>query len=249
MRFKFLTCEVFARQAYAIAATAPAVIDIELVDKGLHDTPDILRRALQERLDALPDDRYDAILLGYGLCSNATAGIRCQKAKMVIPRTHDCIAVSLGSRERYDHEFREHPGTFWYTPDYIERGGSDGAISLGSGDDQNMPQVYAEYVEKYGRDNADYLMEALGAWRENYERAVYVDALEVGAPDYRPQVREHAQRRDWDFVEMAGSLVMLRDLLLGNWDAERFLQIEPGQTLAATHAPNVMAIAGAEDGD
>jgi len=186
------------------------------------------------------------VLLGYGLCSNATAGIRCGTAKIVIPRTHDCIAICLGSRAIYDAEFREHPGTFWYTPDYIERGGSDGAIAMGSGDDQNMTQVYAEYVEKYGRDNADYLMEALGAWREHYERAVYIDAPEVGAPDYRPQVRDHAQRRDWDFVEMAGSLVMLRDLLLGNWDEERFLQIEPGQTLTPTHAPNVMDIARAE---
>ena len=250
MRFKFLTCEVFARQAYSIAASAPAVIDIELVDKGLHDTPDILRQELQKRLDALPDDRYDAILLGYGLCSNATVGIRCDKAKMVIPRTHDCIAVCLGSRERYDHEFREHPGTFWYTPDYLERGGSAGAITMGaSDDDRKMTEVYAEYVDKYGRDNADYLMEALGAWRENYERSVYIDTPEVNAPDYRPQVRERAARRDWAFVEMAGSLVMLRDLLLGNWDEERFLVLAPGETLAPTYAPNVMDIATAEIGE
>lgn len=237
MRYKLLTCEVFARQVYFLAAFAPAIIDIELVDKGLHEEPDKLRARLQERLDALPDGRYDAVLLGYGLCSNSTAGLLCPKAPMVIPRVHDCISIFLGSAERYGHEFREHPGTFWYAPDYVERGGGDaGSLSLGAaGDEHSMAKVYAEYVAKYGQDNADYLMQVMGAWRQHYDRAAYVAPQEMKMPDYRQEAREQAEQRHWQFVELEGSLVMLRDLLTGQWDPKQFLIVAPGRSLTPSN--------------
>jgi hypothetical protein len=243
MRYKLLTCEVFARQAYYLAAFAQDIIDIELVDKGLHEEPDKLRARLQERLNDLPAERYDAVLLGYGLCSNSTAGLVCPHAPMVIPRAHDCITVFLGSRERYSSEFRDHPGTFWYAPDYIERGGgSAGSLSLGVSDDEkSMAKVYQEYVAKYGQDNADYLMEVMGAWREHYERAAYVAPQEMEMPDYRPGVREQAERRNWAFVELAGSLVILRDLISGHWDDNDFLVIAPGDTLTPSNDASIVA--------
>jgi len=243
MRYKLLTCEVFARQVYYLAAFAPDIIDIELVDKGLHNEPDTLRARLQERLDALPEDRYDAVLLAYGLCSNSTAGLVCRQAPMVIPRVHDCISIFLGSAERYSDEFRGHPGTFWYTPDYIERGGGEsGSLSLGAaGDEHSMAKAYEEYVVKYGKDNADYLMEVMGAWQQHYKRAVYVDASEGAFPDYAPAVAGEADRRGWMFERLAGSLVLIRDLVDGRWDEERFLTVPAGETLAPTNDERIVA--------
>jgi len=233
-RFKALSCEVLARQMYYVAALAPAVIDVELVDKGLHSEPDVLRAELQRRLDALPRDGYDAVLLGYGLCSNSVAGLVCPVAPMVVPRAHDCITLYLGSADRYAAEFRANPGTYWYTPDYIERRGSSGTrAALGaSGDDKEMDAVYQEYVAKFGQDNADYLMEVMGAWRQHYNRAAYIDTEGIGLPDYTSEVQELAARRGWNFERVAGSLILVRDLLEGRWDEERFLIVPPGQTLS-----------------
>ena len=57
-----------------------------------------------------------------------------------------------------------------YAQDYIERDdGGGGSLALGSGVDTNVDEVYAEYVEKYGQDNADYLMEVMGAWKQHYK--------------------------------------------------------------------------------
>ena len=242
MRYKLLTCEVFARQVYYLAAFAPDIIDIELVDKGLHNEPDTLRARLQERLDALPEDRYDAVLLAYGLCSNSTAGLVCRQAPMVIPRVHDCISIFLGSAERYSDEFRGHPGTFWYTPDYIERGGGEsGSLSLGAaGDEHSMAKAYEEYVVKYGKDNADYLMEVMGAWQQHYDRAAYVVPSEMEMPDYRAGTREQAAHRGWQFVELEGSLILLHDLIRGQWDPRRFLVIPPGRTLTPSNDAAIM---------
>ncbi len=242
MRLKMLSCEVFARQIYYVAAFSPHVVDIDLVDKGLHTEPDRLREELQRCLDAVPVGRYDAILLGYGLCSNALARLTCPHTPMVLPRAHDCITLYLGSAERYACEFRATPGTYWYTPDYMERNVTVGRwVALGaSTTDADMEQVYREYVDKYGQDNADYLMEEMGAWQEHYSRAAYIETQEIALPDYSGQVREEAARRGWTFDKLAGSLVILRDLLEGRWDEARFLHVPPGQTIVPSYDARVV---------
>jgi len=243
VRLKMLSCEVLARQIYYVAALSPHVIDIELVDKGLHVEPERLHAELQRRLDAISAGRYDAITLGYGLCSNALAGLTCAHAPMVLPRAHDCITLYLGSAERYAREFRATPGTYWYTPDYIERGFSnDDWVALGAaGTEADMSKVYQEYVDKYGKDNADYLMEVMGAWKQHYSRAAYIETQELRLPDYTAGVREVAERRGWVFERLAGSLIILRDLLEGRWDAERFLRVAPGQTIVPSYDERIVA--------
>ncbi len=234
MHYRVIGCEVLARQLYYIAALAPHVIDIDLVAKGLHNEPDRLRAELQQRVLATDAAAYDAILLGYGLCSNSIVGVSHPRLPIVIPRAHDCITLYLGSAERYAAEFREVPGTYWYTPDYMERStkGSDHSVGLGaSGDDDQVQETYEEYVAKYGKDNADYLMEVMGAWKEHYTRAAYIDTADMTLPDYSEDARAVAERRGWTFSRLAGSIVILRDLVEGRWDAARYQVLEPGQTV------------------
>ena len=73
-------------------------------------------------------DDFEAILIGYGLCSNGIMGISSNKYKLVIPRAHDCITFLLGSKEKYSKYFTDMPGTYWYTMSWIECGAaSDGS--------------------------------------------------------------------------------------------------------------------------
>lgn len=243
MRLKLISCEVLARQVYYLAAFSSHVVDVELIAKGLHNEPDVLRAALQRSIDAIEPGKYEAILLGYGLCSNSIVGLRCAHTQIVVPRAHDCITLYLGSAERYAEEFRANPGTYWYTADYIERGG-DGAnvAALGTAaEEAQMSKVYEEYVQKYGKDNADYLMEVMGAWRQHYNRAAYIDTAEMRLPDYTAHVQELASRRGWNFERLVGSLIILRDLLEGHWDEGRFLIVPPGQTIAPTYDGRIIA--------
>jgi len=57
--------------------------------------------------------RHDAIVLAHGLCGEATAGLRAGSIPLVVPRSHDCITIFLGSRDRYTTEFTGNPGTYW----------------------------------------------------------------------------------------------------------------------------------------
>ena len=236
MYLKLISCDVLARPAYYCAAFSPHTVDIELLQKGLHAKPENLRAELSGLLAKIEPGQYDAILLGYGLCSNSIAGLCSAHTPIVVPRAHDCITLFLGSCERYASEFRANPGTYWYTPDYLERGSAAGdVVALGATVGDDMETVYAEYVEKYGKDNADYLMEVMGAWTQHYNRAVYIRTHEVTFPDLSSQVREVADRRGWNFVELAGSLILVRDLLYGAWDQERFLIVSPGHVIEPTN--------------
>jgi len=240
MRLKCLACDVLARPLYLNAAHSPHIVDIELFPRGLHNTPAILRSTLQDHIDAAAGQGYDAILMAYGLCGQATAGLVSQDIPVVVPRAHDCITIFLGSRALYVEQFEAYPGTYWYALDYMERDDGSGA-SLGSGMDTN-PSVYEEYVEKYGADNADYLMEVMGAWQAHYQRAAYID---MGAGDgsaVEDRARQDASARGWVFERVTGDMILVRKLIFGEWD-EDFLVLEPGQHLQMTYDDEVIGCA------
>ncbi len=250
MRLFCLSCEVLARPVYLCAAHSPHIVDIELFAKGLHNEPADLRARLQARIDQLAGSACDAIVMGYGLCGQATAGLIARDKPLVIPRAHNCITLFLGSRERYTYQFEHFPGTYWYAHDYIERSdGSPGALSLGSGSTTGLDKTYEEYVAKFGKENADYLMEALGAWQQHYKRAAYIELGVADGAAVEAQAEAEAQRRGWIFDRVASALVLIRRLLDGDW-ADDFLVVQPGQQVGMTYDEGVIGcmIAGASEG-
>lgn len=233
MRIRLISCEVFARELSLATATSPHVFDCRFVSFGLHDTPPRLREALQEEIDATEGRGYDAIVLGYGLCSRGTAGLEARSIPVIIPRMHDCITALLGSRARYNAEFGAHPGTYYYSPGWIER--KTGEVQQGSIDDayrQRDEDRFAEYVEKYGEDNARFLMEQESQWHANYSRAALIDMGIGDTEGYRRFTQQLATDRGWKYVELDGDTSMLRRLANGEWEGEDFLRVEPGQRIA-----------------
>ncbi len=246
MRLKCLACDALARIVYFCASQSPQIVDVELFRLGLHATPDELRARLQQRIDEIDADEFDGIIMAYGLCGKATSGLIAKNLPVVVPRAHDCITLFLGSRDLYQEQFENHSGTYWYTKDYIERGASSGtALSLGSGIDVNVHDVYDEYVEKYGKNNADYLMEVMGAWQSHYRRAAFIDMGVGDSSHVENQAQEEAIRRGWTFDRIAGDLVLIRRLVNGDWDND-FLVLEPGQELAMSFDDEVIKGIGEE---
>ena len=232
MKIKIISCEALAREFYLAAASSPHVIDTELLAFGLHNTPDDLRAAIQAAIDLSEGKGYHAIILGYGLCSRGTAGIRARSIPIVIPRMHDCITAFLGSRARYSAEFAAQPGTYYYSPGWIER--KEGDVDQGFIDihEKMYSERYAEYVRKYGEDNAKFLIEQEQQWYANYTRAAFID-MGMGAVDqYRRFTSELARERGWEYVELCGNMSLVERLANGDWDSEDFLVIQPGHSIA-----------------
>ena len=129
MRIKLIGCEVMFREICHLVARSGHQVDIEFLPKGLHDQKSAVMRArLQERIDAVSAADYDAIVLAYALCGNGLAGLEARAIPLVLPRAHDCIALFMGSRHRYQQYFDTHPGVYYKTSGWIERGEGPGGL-------------------------------------------------------------------------------------------------------------------------
>lgn len=226
-----LTCEAMARMVYAAAANTSHTITVQLFRQGLHDTPKRLRQTLQADIDAVPPDRYDAIVLAYGICGTATVGLSARHTPLVMPRAHDCITLYLGSRCRYQEEFDAHPGTYWYSHDYLERLEPGASTALGAAGLEDKAALREEYVAKYGEDNADYLLSVMDDWRSHYDRAVFIDTGTTGAEPYEAVAQRQAEEHGWQFERKTGNNRLIQLLLRGEWSDDEFLTVPPGHTI------------------
>jgi hypothetical protein len=235
MKIRCLSCEALARMVYIAAAHSPQMIDVDIIRLGLHNTPELLRNTLQAKIDALSGLGYDAVVLAYGLCGKSTLGLVARDVPVIIPRAHDCITLFLGSREKYQSEFENKPGTYWYALDYLERREDKGTVlSLGASDlAQDLQKTHLEYVEKYGQDNADYLMTIMGTWQAHYQRAVYVDMGVGNGKQVEQLAQKDAVDRGWTFERMQGDLILVKKLLYAEWDDD-FQILQPGERLGMT---------------
>lgn len=235
-----LTCSALARSIYAAAADAPDSISVRLFDQGLHNVPGDLRTKLQAGVDAIEAEECDGILLAYGICGRSTVGLVARHTPLVIPRAHDCITLYLGSREKYQTEFDTEPGTYWYSVDYMERSKSNaglGASLMGAIDD-----VYEQYVEKYGKDNADYLMEVMGEWGKHYKRAIFIDTGLGDSATFEAATQEQAQKRGWTYERREGNRRLIEMLVNGDWDADEFLVVPPGHAIQQTSDEGLLRV-------
>jgi hypothetical protein len=247
--FKVIACEIALREICFAAAQSPNLVDLEFLPQGLHDTPQLGLKQIQERIHAVPAGKYDAILLGYGLCGNIITGLRAQQTRLVIPRAHDCITLFLGSKERYQQLAENQGGSYYYTSGWLEvlrrRGDKAGACSslflpsragLGGG----APAAYQEWVKKYGEEKARYLLEVMDTWTAHYTHGVLIEFDFTRTLKLREAVQAICAQRGWEFKEIEGDLGLLRRWLDGEWDAKDFLVVEPSQTVAPSYSEGVI---------
>ncbi len=103
-----------------------------------------------------------------------------------------------------------------------------------------MGAKYEEYVEKYGEDNARYLMEFEKSWIENYSYATYIDLEFVRFLNYKEQAEKVAAERGWKYEELPGDIRLIRKLIDGEWDEDEFLVVQPGQQIIASYENHVL---------
>lgn len=231
-RIAVITCSVLEDEIAHLGGPMPHIVAVERLEQGLHNEPALLRVRLQEAVDRIERTTdAAAIVLGYGLCSRGIEGVTAARCRLIAARAHDCITLLLGSRDRYAEYVGANPGTYWYSPGWNRHHVPPGR--------DRYEQYYSQYAEKYGPDNAEYLMEAEQGWFSVYDRATYVhltaDGVPIGPVDSdKAFTRRCADWLGWEYDELVGDAALLRDLLAGDWDPERFCIVEPGRTFRMT---------------
>lgn len=228
-RFRLIACEIFCRELCGLISRCEHIIDVEFLRKGLHDAgKEVMRATLQEHVTTAGKDKYDAILLAYGRCSDGVVGLRAGEIPLVIPRIHDCIAGFFGSRAGYDQYFADHPGSYFRTTGWTERNQyGDDSVMVQMGLDKS----YQEYVAQYGKENADFILQSLGSWQQNYK---YLTYIAMGSPldeRYLAVARQEAQSRNLELQVVSGNLRLLEALLSGLWGSDDFLVVPAGHEI------------------
>ena len=225
MRLQFITCKVLQREAYYCAARSKNVVDVVLMEQGLHNEPDRLRTEVLKALENTRDVQgrpYNASLLGYGLCSNGIVGLSAE-IPIIVPRGHDCITLLLGSKNKYQEYFDSHRGIYWYSPGWIE---SDEQPSK-----ERYERLLKEYKEKYGDDNAQYLMEVEQNWIKEYSWATFIDWGLTDSGEYKNYTKRCAEFLHWNYEELKGSPALMQKLIDGDWHESEFLVVKPGRKI------------------
>lgn len=186
----------------------------QIFDFGLHLRPGGLKDALQGAIDEV-EERYDTILLGYGLCSMAVVGLRSRTATLAMPRTDDCIGAFLGGQRAYREVSRAEPGSYYLTKGWIEVGDT----------------IYDEFLraaDRYGEERARRIFRTM---LRHYRRLVYIDTGNTDQDRHREYARMVAREFGLDFAEVTGTRTVVAKLLHGPWD-EDVLAVPPGREIA-----------------
>jgi hypothetical protein len=226
-RMHVIACPSLRPALEALAAEA-VTISLRFLEMGLHQqSAAALRNALQNAIDDIGNG--DAIGVGYGLCNGGVVGLQARKLPVIIPRAHDCIGIVLGNG-RYLAELEAHPGTYFQSAGWLENADSLRQPDFTYGPMSNVTRELL--AERYGDDNADFLLERMNAFTRHYTRLAYI-TTQV-APEHEAQACDLARANGWTYERLEGDTGRLRRLLAGDWNEQEFLTVQPGQRVIAT---------------
>lgn len=197
----------------------PAGVPAVWLDVQLHNSPKKLGTALQEEIDALAEPSF--VIVGYGLCGNGLVGVKARQHTLVIPRTHDCVAIFLGSHQRYVQRFFASPNTYYLTKGWIDA--RDEPLS-----------DYQDYVTEFDEETADYLFEMK---YKNYRKICLVGFSQQELDEYRDRAAAVADFMDKRFggvvlEETLGSTALIETLVHTAAKArdsdDEFVVVKPG---------------------
>ena len=191
-----IACRVMQEHLQQLLPEGSAVTYLEI---ALHNTPKKLAAALQREIDAIAQPSN--VIIGYGLCGNGLAGVRSGPHTLIIPRTHDCIAIFLGSHRRYVQRFFAHPNTYYLTRGWLEA------------KDEPL-QDFLDYLRDYDAETADYLVEMK---YRHYRKLCLIAYSQRELEECRPLAMRVAEfcatRWNMEYEEIIGSTSLLEALI------------------------------------
>ncbi len=243
LRLKIIACDVLNREISYLASKSKHYTDVTFLHQGLHDTPDKLREMVQAEVEKANGEfpynyyntnpKYDYIIIGYGLCSNGIVGLSSKSVPMIIPRAHDCITLLMGSKEKYKSTFDSNPGTFWFSGGWIERAWQPS--------EHKYNVLLEDYTQRYGEDNAEFLMEMEQNWMKEYKRAGFISWDCFNKNDfYREFTKNSSDFFGWEFMEIKGSRTLMENILNGEFNENEVLIVPPGAKVNASYDDSII---------
>jgi hypothetical protein len=235
MNIKAIACEVFRKELdILLGRNRKNKISVCYLTNELHQYgKERMASEIQKAIDETDPGEFDAIVLLYGLCNNGIKDLH-GPLPIVVPRAHDCITLFMGSKEHYKNYIQKNPGTFFIA-------GSFGMGEEGILDNTKVIQeMRQEFAEKFGEDNADYLMETLGDPLKNYSRLTFIGNELGDLNTMKEKARAAASLKNWAFEEYPGSLRLIEKLLDGEWNNDEYLVLGAGEKIVPSYDEGII---------
>ncbi|MDP6339016.1 MAG: DUF1638 domain-containing protein [Candidatus Marinimicrobia bacterium] len=229
MNFKLISCEVFKHEFFHCINKTNNNIDAEFIAKGIHD---LNSKGMQNRIvkciQKADQKKFDAILLGYGLCNSWIYGLSARKTPLVIPRNHDCIGILLGSKQKYLDYYFENTGTYFQSIGWVKNTENEPSIKK-----RSLQKLYGmdmsqdELIAQYGEENLGYLNGALDQTK-HYSNMAFIDTGMDSDYHFQNHAKSKAEKNKWTFDVLKGNTNLLQNLVNGNWSDSEFIFVNPG---------------------
>jgi hypothetical protein len=118
----------------------------------------------------------------------------------------------------------------------MERGDWD-AISSTASRLLGTDKTFDDYVRLYGEENARYIVETMSASLDQSESdtIAFIDVPETRNPAHAAECRRRAEAEGKRYVQLEGSVRLIRKLVFGEWDDDDFLIVEPGRRIIGVY--------------
>ena len=239
--YHLLACELFRTEMNYLLPQCKNKMEITFLDRDLHVKPGLLRIALQKEIDRIEEEADvpgakipEAILLLFGLCSNAVVGLHSKRIPLVIPRAHDCTTLLMGSKEAYQDYFSRVQGTYYFSHGWMEFG----VTSI----EDNIARKRQEYMDKYedDEDTVEYLLEMERSFLASYHCLTCIRWPGLPNETMEKEAQRIARENGWDYLTYDGSDSLMASFFAGDWDEDRYLIVQPGNAIQPSYDDTVL---------
>ena len=209
-KFRLITCNALAPMLLPLVGPDT---DVEILDIGLHVSPDRLREQVQKTVYAMEEPGLE-IRLGYGLCGRGLEGVSSAKSRLILPRVDDCVGALLGSRERHRGVLKESAGTFFMEPSWLDT-------------EMNIFEGNAQGMERFSPAQRRRI---IGMALEHYTS---IGMLVGPKPEAEAlgRCRGYADAYGLEVRQIVTDLSLLQRLAAGPHDPESFVVTPPGMAI------------------
>jgi hypothetical protein len=205
-----IACDVMKEELLKVSTDNP--VEFRFVSMGLHRWPERLREELGRILAEEISPETTAVVFGFGLCGGALAGLRAAGVPLVIPLSHDCIPLLIGSRLEYHEELAREKGTFFLSGGWMEG-------------ERTLLSEYRRVLERHGEVKARKVMATM---LDSYQRILFITTGHPRQEQRQAEAQELALLLGLSLDVRSNSDLWLGQLINGPWDQARFVVIEPG---------------------
>lgn len=225
--YKIIACNIFKREIEFILDDKK-IKDVIFVEQGLHNSPSKMKMYLQDLIDEVENDeinivKYTGIILMYGLCGNGTLGLKTSKLKLIIPKIHDCMALFLGSKNKYKDIIDNNKGIYWYNHAWMDH--------TPMPNDKYLDSIKSKYYEYYDEDNAEFLFQIELDGLKRYNKGLYINSPIVSNEKYKFFVKDACETFGWKYEEEDGNLSFIENIINGKFEHKNMLVLPPNEEI------------------